>query len=257
MEMKIDETTWQAIIAETKAAVEKLNASAVRIGSKQKFGIKVPDPAPDAKYAYLITSDGDGDNYAQRKVLARELASGEMRPAKIVKMKGGRGAKIAGADPKAWAKLVGKSAAEIVKGTGIATYQVFSFSVSPREPEVPVPGRPRQAIVGNKRYAILEQRAGRTGSWVSKYDSMSSMTTMAMGRPGEDFEYSDRDVAERDAQEYRDRDARFVERDARKRVNKHQPHTYTVIEITEDTEAEYRAKFRAGITQAPPTLGLR
>jgi hypothetical protein len=99
-----------AIIAETKAAIERLNEDALKARTKDKFTVNAPTAAPGGKYAILITeSRGCG---TQRKAVARELTTGELRQTKIVK----QGANISSNDPKAWAKLAGKPIGELVKG---------------------------------------------------------------------------------------------------------------------------------------------
>ena len=120
MTMKIDDATWDAIIARTKAAIERLNADALKAGTKDKFTVNAPTAAPGAKYTILITeSRGCG---TQRKAVARELATGELRQTKIVK----QGANISSNDPKAWAKLAGKPIGELVKGLSLTDYWITS-----------------------------------------------------------------------------------------------------------------------------------
>jgi len=53
--MKIDDATWDAIIAETKAAIERLNACARKAGTREKFAVNAPTAGPGTKYAFLIT----------------------------------------------------------------------------------------------------------------------------------------------------------------------------------------------------------
>jgi len=118
--MKIDDATWDAIIAETKAAIERLNADALKAGTKDKFTVNAPTAAPGAMYAFLITeSRGCG---TQRKAVARELATGELRQTKIVK----QGANISSNDPKDWTKLAGKPIAELVRGLKLTNYWIIS-----------------------------------------------------------------------------------------------------------------------------------
>src|SRR5215472_9660884 len=145
--MKIDDATWDAIIAETKAAIERLNACARKAGTKGKFAVNAPTAGPGTKYAFLITeSRGCG---TQRKAVARELATGELRQTKIVK----QGVNISSNDPKAWAKLADKPIAELVRGLNLTNYWIIS--VKPIETTIrtiaPAARRDASTAISNSR----------------------------------------------------------------------------------------------------------
>jgi hypothetical protein len=75
------------------------------------------------KYTFLITCHQMKYGSPERKIIAREMGTGELRKAQFVK----KGVKISGSDPKAWAKLVGKPADALVDGLNIIVKRRLSL----------------------------------------------------------------------------------------------------------------------------------
>jgi hypothetical protein len=68
-----------------------------------------------------VTEHGDGSR-TDRKAIARELASGEVRRAKAKAAKGKVNFTVQTPDPKAWRTLPAKPASEIVKNLGLTDF---------------------------------------------------------------------------------------------------------------------------------------
>ena len=92
-------------------------------------------------------------------------------------------------------------------------------------------------------FAILQEctKTGRQ-DWVSIAGPNSTIMTAVSGGPSET--YADRATAERDAETFRERNARAVERDRWRPKYKSEPATYTVTEITPQTAAEVIGRAR-------------
>jgi hypothetical protein len=111
--MIITDEKWNDIIAETQARIDKWNESAQEHQKSDVFRIKVQD---EGDYTVLLTEHLNNGDANDRKVVVREIATGEMRRAAIVKYRGRvKGFKVWRPDPKAWRLLVDKPAAEIVR----------------------------------------------------------------------------------------------------------------------------------------------
>jgi hypothetical protein len=106
--MKITDEKWNEIIAETRAGIEDLNAWAKRNGQSDTFHCEI-DEGQD--FTKLVTTRSDGE----RRAVAREKATGELRTAKPVVRTNFRGYKITTPDPKSWQNLSSKSASEVGK----------------------------------------------------------------------------------------------------------------------------------------------
>jgi hypothetical protein len=83
-------------------------------------------------------------------------------------------------------------------------------------------------------FAILQEQAGRR-HWVRTEVSeggftSNCMTTALLPAPVT-LQYGDRDSAERDAEIFRERNARAVEATKRKRKYKEEPATYSVVPV--------------------------
>lgn len=116
--MKIDDATWNAIIEETKAGIARLKEAAARHGKGDQFAASLHELE---KHALLLTEHACGRR-TNRKAVAREIATGELRKARVVQKDKVLATKISGDDPEGWADLVGKPAAQIVKDLNLASY---------------------------------------------------------------------------------------------------------------------------------------
>jgi hypothetical protein len=119
--MKIDDATWSAIIEETMAGIARLKEAATKGGRSDQFAASLHKLD---KHAVLLTEHACGRR-AERKAVAREMATGELRKAQVA----GEGkvltTRISDEDPEGWADLAGKPAAQIVKGLNLAGYVMF------------------------------------------------------------------------------------------------------------------------------------
>ena len=79
-------------------------------------------------------------------------------------------------------------------------------------------------------FAILQEQEGRR-HWVRKNGSNSEMFTTAILPPSAGLAYAEREAAERDAEVFRQQNARDVEATKRKRKWKTAPATYSVVPI--------------------------
>jgi hypothetical protein len=110
--MIITNEKWNDIIAETRTVIDKWNESARKHQKSDVFRIKVHDTDG---YTDLLTEHVNGYQ-TERKIIAREIATGEMRRTTISKQRGHiTGFKMWRPDPQAWRSLANKPAAEIVK----------------------------------------------------------------------------------------------------------------------------------------------
>jgi hypothetical protein len=111
--MIITDERWNDIIKATEANIAELNARAAEQKRLSRFSVTVRDSGP---YSVLLTGH-NGDHH----VVVREVATGEMRSANVVKKRRkGVGKVITGfsvrtPDPKAWKSLANKSAEDVVR----------------------------------------------------------------------------------------------------------------------------------------------
>jgi hypothetical protein len=117
--MLIQQESWNDIIKTTEAKIANWNARAKERGVEDTFFVDVREASG---YCLLITkhvSSGPDDI----KVVAREIATSQMRPAKLNKDKKGR---IVGftvkPEPKAWKSLAEKPAETIVAKVGLTNF---------------------------------------------------------------------------------------------------------------------------------------
>jgi hypothetical protein len=108
--MKISDEKWNEIIAVTRWRVERWNARAAERNLPDRFSC---DVVPTTHLAVLITTHQPEHGPIERKAVAREIISGEVRSTKLRK---GRvsGLTTRTPDPKAWGSLAVRSASEIV-----------------------------------------------------------------------------------------------------------------------------------------------
>ena len=81
-------------------------------------------------------------------------------------------------------------------------------------------------------FAILQEQAGRQ-HWIRIDGAFRRFIAVLGGPPPEDLQYSDHNVAERDADVLLALNARAVERTKRRRKYKEEPATYTVVPVNE------------------------
>jgi hypothetical protein len=84
-------------------------------------------------------------------------------------------------------------------------------------------------------FAILQEQAGRR-HWVRINGPGASSFTTALRGPPKDLQYADREAAERDAEIFREQNARAVESTKRRRKHKEELATYSVLPV-ESAEA--------------------
>lgn len=123
--MKITDEKWDEIITETQARIARWNARALEHGVEDTFTC---DVERGEKYAVLITRHLP----SERKAVARELATGELRKATTVTKRGKLvGFSIKTPDPKAWRGLADKPAAEIVRKLKLTDYWIVKSVSTP------------------------------------------------------------------------------------------------------------------------------
>jgi hypothetical protein len=136
--MIISDERWNDIIKATEAGIAKWNALVAKHKVPDKFSVKVRD---EGGYSVLLTEHDDGYQREHRAVV-REVATGEMRAAKVVKKRRkGVGVVITGfsiwrSDPttKWWKSLPNKSADDAVRQLKLTDFFVpISASVIPSE----------------------------------------------------------------------------------------------------------------------------
>ena len=109
--MKITDEKWNEIIFETQAGIARWNANALKHGKKDTFSC---DVKRGVNYETLSTRHMDSMGGA-KKAVARELATGELRSAKLVTKRGMAMVSVKTPDPKGWQGLADKPAVVIVK----------------------------------------------------------------------------------------------------------------------------------------------
>jgi hypothetical protein len=120
--MKISDTLWNSIVAETAAGIDRCRADAARHGLADKFTVTVE---PMGGYAVLVT-EHRLDYYTDRHAIARDLSTGDLRRARLVEKRGGGyRVEVRSAVPKGWADLATKPADRIVKALGLLDFTVI------------------------------------------------------------------------------------------------------------------------------------
>ena len=228
--MQIDDATWNEIIAKTEADIARWNERAAEKNRPDRFTANVK---PVDKYTVIVTEHQTGYR-VERKAVAREVATGELRKAQIVKKGSGLACKIT-ASPKSWAKLEGKSADQTFKALKLTDY-IMLLGV---RAETPVAEAAPRDTLGN--FAVLEEDAnGVPGLCHFVGSSMYPPLNLA-SHLHEEFctarFFPSRESAQRAADEMR-------QRDLKRRDKKNTQ--YAVVEITNETAAEIEAKWRAG-----------
>jgi hypothetical protein len=113
--MKITDDKWNEIIAETRRRIDSWNASATKHNKSDTFRC---DLQQTRAHALLMTTRSSGEaelRRHERKAVARELATGELRSVKLIFNKGRLTGFQTKADPKAWVSLLAKPVAEVVR----------------------------------------------------------------------------------------------------------------------------------------------
>jgi hypothetical protein len=119
--MKIDDATWNAIVGETKVGIARLKEAAAKYGKSDVFAASLHELE---KHIVLVTEHACGRR-ADRKAVAREIATGELRKAQVIGKDKVLTAKINYADPEGWAAFAGKTAAQIVRDLTLTSYVMF------------------------------------------------------------------------------------------------------------------------------------
>jgi hypothetical protein len=112
--MIITDEKWNDIIAEARAGIDKWNENARKHQKSDVFRINVQD---SNGFNVLLTEHlSNGYRESERKMVVREIATGEVRRATTSTHRGRvTGFKVSKSDPKAWRSLADKPAAEIAK----------------------------------------------------------------------------------------------------------------------------------------------
>jgi hypothetical protein len=122
--MIITNEKWNDIIVETRAKIDQWNENARKHQKSDVFRIKV-DNHQDG-LAILCTEHAAEDQRTEHKIVVREITTGEVRRATVVKRRGRvTGFKVWKPDPKAWKSLAEKPAAEIVKQLKLTHFWMF------------------------------------------------------------------------------------------------------------------------------------
>jgi hypothetical protein len=122
MAMRTDDTTWNAVVAETEARIGRLNKKAAKRGMEEHFAAHVHR---SQDRTILLTEHYLG-LLVERKAIARDARTGELRKVRPKKIAGKIDFAI-GVAPKAWNKLEGKPAHEIVRTICLASYIMLTW----------------------------------------------------------------------------------------------------------------------------------
>jgi hypothetical protein len=110
--MIITDEKWNDIIAETRAKIDQWNENARKHQRPDVFDITVRD----SNGFNVLLTEHLTKYETERKIVVREITTGEMRRAKISKHRGRvTGFRVWKSDPKAWQSLTDKPGAEIAK----------------------------------------------------------------------------------------------------------------------------------------------
>jgi hypothetical protein len=127
--MMISDERWNDIIAETRSRIDNWNARARERKLSDTFIIDVRD---NGGYTCLLTRHShnpENDMHwdaADYRLVVREIATGEVRSAKVRRRKGRViGFEVRKPDPQAWQLLVDKSTTEIVKRFKLTNFILF------------------------------------------------------------------------------------------------------------------------------------
>jgi hypothetical protein len=120
MAMRTDDATWNAVVAETEARIGRLNTKAAKRGMGDHFAVHVHR---SQDRTILLTEHYLG-LLVERKAIAREARTGELRKARPRKI-AGKIDFVMSVPPKAWNKLEGKPAHEIVRSVCLASYSLL------------------------------------------------------------------------------------------------------------------------------------
>jgi hypothetical protein len=119
--MIITDEKWQEIIAATRASIDRWNASARKHNRPDQFHMEVHR---SGEFEVVVTEHRDSRGVGvERKCAMRKTATGEMHPSRTKNVgKNGFQTVMKGGDPKSWARLADKPAAEIVKQLKITDF---------------------------------------------------------------------------------------------------------------------------------------
>jgi hypothetical protein len=139
--MIITDEKWNDIIAETRSSIDKWNENARKHQRPDVFRVNVQD---SNGFNVLLTEHlTNGYGGSERKIVVREIATGEMRRAKISKHRGRvTGFRVWKSDPKVWRSLADKPGAEIAKRLKLTNFLMILGSqvthvVGPEQTSLP------------------------------------------------------------------------------------------------------------------------
>jgi len=122
--MVITDEKWNDIIAATKASIDRWRARAAEHGRPDRFYADVSNT--DRFVALFTKHETGGGIRPEMKVVVREIATGEMRSAKVRRDEGRViGFVVSTPDPKAWKSLADKPADEIVRKIKLTGFVMF------------------------------------------------------------------------------------------------------------------------------------
>jgi hypothetical protein len=117
--MYVDDRKWNEIIDEAQAGIDRWKGHAAKHKKEDVFRLHQDQ---SEKYSVIITEHWKG-RMAERKALAREKDTGEVRSAKVVVKEWKlTGYTVKTSDPKAWKTLADKPAKEIVNKTKLLDF---------------------------------------------------------------------------------------------------------------------------------------
>jgi hypothetical protein len=118
--MQIDEAKWNAIVVAAMAAMERLNLTARNGNRADQFSAELIKGI-SGNYVFLVTRHQQEGGRVARKIVAWELATGELRAARFTR---NNCINVIDSDPRHWRDLKGKSPAQIVKSVGLDDYVI-------------------------------------------------------------------------------------------------------------------------------------
>ena len=115
--MKVSDEKWNEIVKETEAGIARWNAIAKERGLQDAFFSSIQETSGNSLLVTRYKHDSDRSFAADDvRAVAREIATGQLRPVRVKKYKGGIVGFTVKPPSKAWsASLSEKPAAEIVK----------------------------------------------------------------------------------------------------------------------------------------------
>ena len=130
--MIINDETWNEIIAETMAGIERINARATELGADDKFNWSLETGASGV--VLLATQEVSGGYTTDRHVVVRHPDTGQTYIGRFGTVGGRRDKRLVvkwgQQDTKAWAAMAGKSAKEIIRKARLLDYVIITSIVT-------------------------------------------------------------------------------------------------------------------------------